>query len=167
MKSLHRCLWIVPHVLCFMIPMGLMAQSKAISTEDLTAQAEVVAVGKVKEAKGEWDETHSRIRTRVTLSVEEYLKGSGGSSLEVYVPGGEVDGVGELYSHTAKFSVAEEVVVFAERDGKGRFRVAGGSQGKHSITKDEASGKRVVSHYWTLDDFKGKVNKAKNGQGKK
>jgi hypothetical protein len=79
-------------------------------------------------------------------------------------PGGEVDSVGEWYSHTARFTKGEEVVVFAEKDKKGDFRVSGGHEGKISIRKDEASGQARVSDRMTLDDLKARIKNAVRAQ---
>lgn len=142
-------------------------QSRKVSTDDLTRTSEIVARGKVREMKPEWDESRSRIRTRVTLAVDEYLKGSGGGTMDVYVPGGEVGSVGEVYSHVAKFSRDEDVILFANRDRRGRFRISGGSQGKFTVTRDEKTGTNIVSNYWTLDDFRGSINRAVRAQGRR
>jgi len=166
MKEHYRCLWIVPLVLVALVPAGVRSQSKHLTTDKLTTQAEVVAVGKVKETKSEWDEFHSSIRTRVTVSVDEYLKGSGANNLDVYVPGGEVDGVGELYTHMAKFKKDEEVVVFAEKDSNNRYRVSGGDQGKVIVKKDETTGMPMVGGQQSLDDFKVEVRGHAKGQKK-
>ena len=144
-----------------------LAQSKKLSTDELVQSSEVVAHGKVRELKSEWNEARSRIRTRITLSVDDYLKGNGDGAMEIFVPGGEIGSVGEVYSHVAKFTKDEEVVVFAKKDRQGRFRVSGGSQGKFTVTKDERSGRNVVSQYWLLDDFRAKIQKLVHGQGKK
>ena len=64
------------------------------------------------------------IRTRVTLSVDQFVKGgSPQNSLTIYIPGGEIDGVGEVYSHMPTFRQNEDVVVFAEKDRDDRYRV--------------------------------------------
>jgi len=157
MKKHLLYLWIVLFIPAILVPPALRSQSKHMATDKLTTRAEVVAVGKVKETKSEWDETHSSIRTRVTVSVDEYLKGSGANTLDVYVPGGEVDGVGELYTHMAKFKKDEEVVVFAEKDSNNRYRVSGGDQGKVIVKKDETTGVPMVGGQQSLDDFKSEV----------
>jgi hypothetical protein len=136
------------------------AQEVPASTEHLARSAEIVAVGKVTATRGEWDQNKTRIVTRVTVAVDEYLKGDAGSVMTIISPGGEVDGVGEWYSHTARFKSDEEVVVFAERDTKGNFRVAGGQAGKLSIKKVGSMAKPQVSEHTTLDDLKGQVKNA-------
>ena len=148
-------------------PARVNSQSRRISTDELAQTSEVIAHGKVRETKSEWDASASRIRTRVTLTVDEYLKGGGGGTMDVYVPGGEVGSVGEVYSHAAKFSKDEDVVVFAGKDRKGRYRISGGSQGKFTVTRDEKTGRQIVSHYWTLDDFKGRINRAVQNRGRR
>jgi hypothetical protein len=110
--------------------------------------------------KSEWDETRSRIRTRVSLTVDEYLKGGSGGTIEVFIPGGEVDGVGELYSHTARFKQNEEVIVFAEKDKKGRYRITGGNEGKLAVMSDEKTGKRFISGDRPLEEFKADIKRS-------
>jgi hypothetical protein len=123
------------------------AQSRAVAPEDLARRAEVVALGRVNDVSSEWNENRSMIRTRVTLAVGQYVKGTGtGATLVIYVPGGEVDGVGEMYSHMATFKKDEQVLVFAEKDQQGRYRVSGGQQGKFDVRKDEATGKAFVGN---------------------
>jgi hypothetical protein len=135
-------------------------QTKAATIDELAQESEVVAVGKVTGMKGEWDQNKTRIVTRVTVAVNEYLKGNAGTVLTITSPGGEVDGVGEWYSHTARFKKDEDVVVFAEKDKKGNFRVAGGEQGKLVVKKDAQTSIERVSPQMTLDDFKTRVKHA-------
>lgn len=165
MKKVYRCLWSIPLVLGLALPVSSAGQSKQAPAAELTKRAELVAVGRVAAMKAEWNETRSSIRTRVTLSVDEYVKGSAGKSLDVFVPGGEVDGVGELYTHTPRFSRDEDVVVFLEKDKKNRYRVSGGDQGKYAVRMDKKSGKRIVSEYWPLEDFKGQIKRSMRAQG--
>ena len=136
------------------------SQSKPVTIDELAKESEVVAVGKVTGMRGEWDQNKTRIVTRVTVAVSEYLKGNVGAVMTITSPGGEVDGVGEWYSHTARFKKDEDVVVFAEKDKKGNLRVAGGEQGKLDIKKDAQTSIERVSTQMTLDDFKTQVKHA-------
>jgi hypothetical protein len=140
---------------------GVLSQSKELTTEALAGQAEVVAVGKVSSLVSGWNEDHSRIVTRVTLAVESYIKGgNAGQPLTILVPGGEVDGVGELYSHTAVFQSDENVLVFAQKDRQGNYRVSAGQQGKYTVRKDDASGQLMVGGTRTLQEVTALVQKA-------
>jgi hypothetical protein len=139
---------------------GAFGQQKTVTLEELTKTSEVIAVGQVKNLTSEWDESGSRIRTKVLLSVDEYIEGSGsGNTLTLYVPGGEVDGVGELYTHMPVFKKNEQVMVFAAKDKLHHYRVSAGEQGKFTLKKDEA-GKVVVPGHATLEEFSTEVKNA-------
>ena len=138
-----------------------LGQERTLSTEQLTTGSDGVVVGKVAGMKSAWTADRSRIVTTVSISVDEQLKGTAsGSTLSVVVPGGEVDGVGEWYSHSARFRRDEEVVVFARKDREGTLRVAGGSQGKVSVTRDTGKGQPRVDGQGTLQEFTATVRKA-------
>jgi len=134
-----------------------LAQTSLRTTDALAKEADLVAVCKVTGATAEWDGTKSRIVTRVTMTVGEYLKGGAGSVITVKTPGGEVDGVGEWYSHSARFAKDEDVVVFAGRDARGDLRIQGGAEGKISISKDDRTGKARVNEQMTLDELKARI----------
>jgi hypothetical protein len=135
-------------------------QTKPVTIDELARESEVVAVGKVTGMRGEWDQNKTRIVTRVTVAVSEYLKGNVGAVMTVTSPGGEVDGVGEWYSHMARFKKDEDVVVFAEKDKEGNLRVAGGELGKLVVKKDAQTSIERVSPQMTLDEFKTQVKHA-------
>jgi len=158
---------LVGAILSAVLPVHLRCQTKLISTEALTKSAEVVAVGRVTAVKSEWDQNKTRIVTRVTMAVGEYLKGNASNVMTITSPGGEVDGVGEWYSHTARFQKDEDVLVFAERDKIGDYRVAGGLQGKFSIKKDEITSMARVSDQLALDDLKAQIRHILNVQQSK
>jgi hypothetical protein len=148
------CLSVSIIILTMAAPTVAMSQSQAVKTEDLIKRSDVIVVGKVGRMVSEWNEDKSRIQTRVTISVDQTIKGVPTSStVTVLVPGGEVDGVGEWYSHTARFQDNEDVVIFAEQDQKGMFRVAGGDQGKLSLRRDKATGMLTVPNLGPLDQI--------------
>lgn len=141
------------------------SQERTLTTEQLTAGSDVVVVGKVERMKSAWSPDRKRIVTTVSIAVDQQLKGEGnGSTVSIVVPGGEVDGVGEWYSHSARFREDEEVVVFARKDKEGKLRVAGGSQGKVSVTRDASKGVALVGGQRALDDFAASVRKAAQAQ---
>ena len=137
-----------------------LGQQKAVTLEELTKTSDVIAVGQVKNLTSEWDESGSRIRTKVLLSVDQYIAGAGsGTTLTLYVPGGEVDGVGELYTHMPVFKKEEQVMVFAAQDKQHHYRVSAGEQGKITLKKDEA-GRMVVPGHASLEEFTSEVKNA-------
>ena len=130
------------------------SQLKKLTTEELTVGAEVVAVGKVTAMRSEWNKDRTRIYTKVTISVDQYVRGEQvEKTLTITHLGGEVGDVGELYSGTPKFRKDEEVLVFVKKDKLGNLRVAGGAQGKYTITKSELTAPKMVGENRTLDDF--------------
>lgn len=139
-------------------------QSQELLADELVSRSSIVAVGKVTALKSAWSADRTRIVTNVTVAVDQYLKGEGTSTVMITVPGGEVDGIGELYSHTARFSNDEEVVIFAERDRQGQLRVVGGDQGKATVRKDETTGRRFVSESESLEMFTAKIMRAVRAQ---
>jgi hypothetical protein len=140
----------------------LLAQERSVSVEELTRNSEVVAVGKVRQKKSAWVGKGERIETTVTLDVSEYVKGGGSGTIEVTTPGGEVGGVGELYTHSARFEKDEEVVVFARRDRNNRYQVAGGSSGRQKVTTDPATGEKHAGGK-PLTDYVSGLKKAARG----
>ena len=104
-------------VVAGLVPGRLESQSKLLTTEQLTDRAEIVVIGKVTALNSAWSSDRKKIFTRVTLTVEQYLKGDQSlHTLTLVVPGGEVNETGEVYSHVARFKSNEDVVVFAQRD---------------------------------------------------
>lgn len=143
-------------------------QVKERTPEELAARADVIAVGKVSALVSQWNSDHSRIFTTVTLAVDQYLKGGNvPGPLNILVAGGEVDGVGEMYSHTATFRRDESILVFAEKDRQGNYRVSGGTQGKYTVTRDGTTGNLIVGETRTLQEMAALVKKAVQDQHQK
>jgi len=143
-------------------PSGMVrSQSKTVTTAEMAQRADVVVVGRVSGLSSEWNENRTRITTKVAVAVDQYVKGgTPGNSLTLYVPGGEVDGVGEVYSHMPTFKTNENVLVFAEKDTRGRFHVSGGREGKCLLQKDQITGRLMVSGTKSLDEFTNQIKTA-------
>ena len=141
------------------------AQQSLMAAPAIIGQSDVIVAGHVGSLATEWTPNKERIQTRVTIAVDETMKGSAAGSLTLVVPGGEIDGVGEWYSHTATFHSNEEVVVFASKDKAGEFRVAGGDHGKLLVTRDAKSGAKMIQNFGTLAQFKNAVAAAVKAQG--
>jgi len=137
-----------------------LGQTRALKIDDLAKRAEVVAVGRVSDMASEWSADRTYILTRVTLSVQEYVKGEGASTVTITTLGGEIGEVGELYTHVPTFRQNESVVVFLEKASDGGFRVSGGTQGKYNIEADPVSGTPVVAGKDRLQDFTSRIKAA-------
>jgi hypothetical protein len=147
-------------------PLNALSQSGTAVTEDLAQRADVVVVGKVTEVKPKWNADRSRIYSNITVQVDEHIKGNDSQeSVVIATLGGEIDGVGEVYSHTARFKADEHVVVFAAVDRQGQLRVVGGDEGKLTVTKDELTGLQIVADREPLAAFTSRLRRVVQAQG--
>lgn len=139
---------------------NLFAQMRTMTTEELVSESEAVVVGTVDEIRSAWTEDRSRIISYVTIDVEEYIKGERAErTITVMQLGGEVDGIGELYSHTARFVKDEEVAVFLKKDRAGHLRVVGGDQGKLTVQVDRGTGSRMIGENQLFEEFKNNLER--------
>ncbi len=151
-----------------LIPEATRCQSSALTMEDLAKRADVVLVGKVTAVRSEWNGDRSRIYTSVTLAVDQQIKGDQlSNSVIISTLGGEVDGVGEVYSHMARFKADEPVVVFAAADEHGQLRVVGGDAGKLTVTKDEMTGLQMVADREPLSVYTSRLKRVVQTQSHK
>jgi hypothetical protein len=145
-----------------------LSQSGKAAVEDLAQRADIVVIGKVTEVKSEWSADRSRIYSNVTVKVDEHIKGEDSpESVIIATPGGEIGGIGEVYSHTARFKADEQVVVFAATDRQGKLSVVGGDEGKLTVTKDELTGMQVVGDREPLQVFTSRLRSVVQAQSHK
>ncbi len=150
------------------LPQVSRCQQSTAMIEDLARRSDVVVVGKVTGVRSQWSADRSRIISTVTLSVDQHIKGDvTQNSVEISTPGGEVDGVGELYSHMARFKTDEQVIVFAVKDRQGQLRVADGDEGKLTVTKEVKTGRLVVGANEPLLLFTSRLKAIVQAQGQK
>ncbi len=136
------------------------AQEPKLGLEVLANKAELIVQGKVTARQSEWNADQTRIYTRVTITVEQYIKGQQVEQTVVVTHlGGEVGDVGEVYGGAVRFDENEEVLVFLNKDQQGRLRVTGNAQGKYSITRDRATGERMVGENRPLRDLKAEIER--------
>jgi len=120
----------------------------ALSLEDMVQQSDVIAIGSCTETQSVW--VDNSLVTLAKVSVNETLKGTESSDLSVALPGG-VDAnrkfpIAMSYPGAPRMTPGEEVFLFLTSSGEvaGSYTVAGFSQGKFSIVKDE-DGEPMVS----------------------
>jgi hypothetical protein len=141
------------------LPSNSFSQQTDSKLKHITNNADVIVTGKVSEQKSSWDNNKTRIYTEATLQVDEYLKGNNNGALVVVTyPGGEVNGIGELYTHMPKFENDEDVLVFLKKDDKG-YKVFGGEEGKIKIIKDTKTGERITTSNVRIEDLKTQIKK--------
>ncbi|MCG6912469.1 hypothetical protein LJE86_00975 [bacterium BMS3Abin03] len=135
------------------------AQDRSLEIKKLSKGADVILTGKVTKQNSSWNENKTRIFTRATLQVDEYLKGNdNGNSVEVIYPGGEVGEVGELYTHMPRFANDEEVLVFLKKDEKSKgYKVFDGEDGKISVIKDVKTGEKITNSNLKISSLKREI----------
>lgn len=134
-------------------------QTSTSEIKYLTQGADVILAGKVLQQKSKWNKNRSRIYTDATIQVEEYLKGNTNeSSIVVTYLGGEVGGVGELYTHMPKFNDDEEILVFLKKDQlTSGYKVFNGAEGKVSIIYDKNTGEKITTSNVKINTLKEQV----------
>ena len=130
----------------------------ALSLEEMANQADVIAIGTCLETRSVW--VDGSLVTMAKVSVSETLKGTESADLTVVLPGG-VDAnrkfpVAMSYPGAPRLVPGEDTFLFlnADTDFGNGYIVAGFSQGKFSIVKDE-DGESVVSRDLTKMSLQG------------
>lgn len=116
-----------------------------MSDQSLVARATLVVVGVVRRIESV-ELAGSRFVTRITLGVEQTLKGRvAGDEVVVTEPGGDIDGRGTWIFGVPEFTVGEAVVVFLVTAADGTLTTDGLGLGKYGVEPDGAGGLRARS----------------------
>lgn len=131
---------------CLLATSSRSATLRAMRLADLTHGADVIFVGTVVNRVSAWNAEHSRIYTRTTFQVEEYLKGHTGGTIVIETLGGMVRGVGMRAPGMPVFRVKDRHVLFV-KTGRvtGTHRVLGWAQGNFRVYRDPHTGRDVVA----------------------
>jgi len=124
-------------------------------SQDLFNRATHIVIGEVKNIESRWDEMEGIIYSYVQISVENCLKGNSISN-EIIVKhkGGEVGGIGLLDSAEPRFWKGERVKLFLKLLGEtNEFVVAGGKQGKSSLSFQASLSYSYDGIHWTASDL--------------
>ena len=141
------------------IHLTLFAQDEPARIKKLSQESDVIVIGKVSQKESHWNESKTRIYTKTTVEVDEYLKGDNSvSQVEVTTPGGEVGDVGELYSHMPTFEDNEDVLVFLKKDSKNEvYKVLDGENGKIKVISDTKTNEKMTSSNIRIKDLKTQI----------
>ncbi len=111
-----------------------------VADTELAQQASDIVIGRITKMKSAWDKNHQQIFTKITLSVDEVLKGNiSKRRLTVTQMGGVVGDVQSWVDGNAEFTVGEKVLLFLSRTQNNSLRVLHLYQGKFSIFTDTDS----------------------------
>ena len=159
-KFIH--LWLILLVLST----AVFSKDNSEKIKKLSKKADVILTGKVTVKQSSWNASQTRIYTKTTVEVDEYLKGNHtGNSVEIITPGGEVGDVGELYTHMPTFKNNEEVVVFLKKDQQSQtYKVLNGEAGKIIVFEDATSGQKVTSSNVSVKQLKSQIKNSLDQQ---
>lgn len=118
----------------------------AATLEELIDTADAVVVGKVVASESRWNAEHTKIYTYTTFEVEEYLKGSGPSTVTIRTLGGQV---GEQVMHVEgvpRFQLNQREAVFLQTFASepNTFSVRGWEQGRFRIVPNPETGEDTL-----------------------
>ena len=135
------------------------AEDEQSKFKKLSKGADVILTGKVSHKKSNWNANKTRIYTKTTVEVDEYLKGKNNhKSVEITTPGGEVGDIGEVYTHMPTFEENEEVLVFLKKDQKDEsYQVFSGEEGKIKVHKDAITKEKVTNKDMRFKDLKSQI----------
>ena len=113
----------------------------APSIEQLARQADIVVIGEVISATGEWAAGRATIQTRVALTVTESLKGTAASPLTFTHLGGRVGDEASALGGGPEFVPGERVLVLLTRRRDGSLRLTDLTYAKFVVVRDAATGR--------------------------
>lgn len=139
---------IVASLVCALVACGVtMAVATQViqrTPQELAQESVLIVDGTVTGVRSYWNDDHSKIFTEATVSVGSTYKGRGGRTIRIVQPGGVVGNVRMTAHGALSWSRGEEVLVFLEPSVPGAYQVAGFSQGKWAIERDERTGRAFV-----------------------
>jgi hypothetical protein len=138
---------------------------QSLILQRLSGDADLILTGKVTKQQSGWIQNKTRIVTYTTIKANDVIKGNPNQSDIVVVhPGGEIDGIGELYTHMPTFKDDEEVLLFLKKDDKSSdYNVLYGEEGKIALM-NSPGGEKVTASQMPVNMLKLQIQKYLNRQ---
>jgi hypothetical protein len=137
----------------FSVPLQC-ATLERLSLNDMISKSTVIVRGSITGSNAAFAGASPVIYTHYSIRVSEWLKGLGGSTIDLVVPGGVVSNVGQSFSGAPTFSVGDQYVFFLWTSKAGLTQVIGLTQGLFSVAQDGSQDPvttRSASHELMLD----------------
>ena len=133
----------------FLLPflVGALAHSTLVprmTLEQAVDDSALIVQGTVVRTWSAWGDKRQFIWTHYEFIVSDALKGLATRNIVISEPGGIVGDTGMQIAGSPRYSVGEEVVLFATRTPIGYLRTAGWGQGKYVVVDARDSDRRVV-----------------------
>jgi hypothetical protein len=131
-----------------------------LSVEEMVDDSHLITIGSCVDARSTWVDRN--LITIATISVKETLKGDAGGSVAVVLPGGidvnRKHPIAMTFPGAPRITPGEDVLLFLTEDDQvgGGYTIAGFSQGKFSIVKDE-QGREMITRDLTRTTLRGKT----------
>ncbi len=111
-----------------------------LSAEELVDHAQTIVWGDCISVRTEWNRERTKILTRVQLASREVLKGDRAPTVELLLPGGELDGMAYVIHGMPRFREGQEAVVHvtAPHATSGIRLPVGLGQGVHTVERTGA-----------------------------
>lgn len=137
--------WVALLVLCVAVADAAGTKLLYRSPKDLAAESTQIVRGRVSSVSAYWNARHTKIFTEARIRVEETYKGRDLREARVLQLGGIVGHVNMHVEGALDWKESEEVLLFLEPGMPGTFNVAGFSQGKFAIERDQRTGRAFVN----------------------
>ena len=107
--------------------------------------ADLIVYARVTNTEVRWGDDRRHVDTLVTLQAGTYLKGGGGESLVIKVPGGAIGRYMNVLVGAPAFAAGDEAVFFLNTRGLEYPAVFGLNQGVFRVAVDATTGRRLVT----------------------
>ena len=94
------------------------------------------------------------LSTHVMVQVEKTLKGTSATEVEVFVPGGEIDGTISFVDGAPRYGVGERVLLLLDARKDGTYLNVALAGGKYDIKQNPADGSDMVVQFFVPYDRK-------------
>lgn len=138
-------------IVAFAVSAAVATQVIQRTPQELAQESALIVDGTVTGVRSFWNDDRSKIFTEATVAVGSTYKGRGGSTIRIVQPGGVVGNVRMTAHGALSWTRGEEVLLFLEPSVPGAFQVAGFSQGKYAIERDERTGRAFVQQALPAD----------------
>jgi hypothetical protein len=133
------------------------ATLERLSLADMIAKSTAIVRGKVVSCYAA--SAGPIVYTHYSVQVSERYKGSAGTTVDVAVPGGTVNGLRQTFAGTPAFNPGEEYVFFLWTGKSGITQVIGLTQGLFAVARDSSGDPmltRAATRELTLDSATGR-----------
>jgi hypothetical protein len=131
-------------VLTFLSPVIQATQIEYRSPRQLGEESSLVVLARVDNVRSYWNETHTKIFTETTVTVDETYKGGTVPIARIVQLGGVVGNVRMTVHGALSWRPGEEILLFLEPLDPGTYQVSGFCQGKFTVEREPGTGKPFV-----------------------